>query len=262
MPNDALTDPARRLPRPPAVPDRFPDGVALFLDLDGTVLDIASTPEGVSIPPETLEAIGRLADRLGGALAVVTGRGLDDVDRILSPLRLPAAALHGAELRRMGGGRLQGDVGTPPGRLTAALGAFVDARPGLLLEDKGASVAVHYRRAPEREDEVRDHVSDLVGKLAPEHELQPGKMVVEVRPRGCDKGAALKTLMEAAPFEGRRPLVCGDDLTDEFAFEAAVALGGVAVIVGHVERPTAAAFAVADPAEMRAWLAGLADADG
>lgn len=243
---------------PPARPDGFPDRLALFLDLDGTVLDIAQRPDGVSIPPETLAAIGVLAERLDGALAVITGRGLNDIDRILRPLRLPAAVLHGAELRRRGGGRVSDGGDPPPDRLTAALGAFVDARPGLSLEDKGASVAVHYRASPERQDEVREHVRDLVSQFAPEHELQPGKMVVEVRPRGCDKGGALDMLMAEPPFAGRIPFMLGDDLTDEFAFEAAVARGGAAVVIGEIARPSAARHALADPAAVRAWLEALA----
>lgn len=245
---------------PPARPEGFPDRFALFLDLDGTVLDLASTPGGVSIPATTLAAIGKLSDRLDGAVAVITGRELADVDRILAPLRLPAAALHGAELRRCGGGRAAAGAEDLPQRLTAALGAFVDQRPGLTLEDKGASAAVHYRASPEREGEVREHVGDLVEKLAPEHELQPGKMVVEVRPRGIDKGGALRALMEQPPFAGRVPLVCGDDLTDEFAFEAAAEFGGAAILVGEPKRPSAAVFGLSDPAAMRAWLEALAHA--
>ena len=242
----------------PAAPPGFPGVCALFLDLDGTVLDLAPTPDGVAIDPETVAAIGVLAQRLGGALAVVTGRTLADVDRILAPLRLPAAALHGAELRRSGGGRIADAGSAPPERLTAALGAFVDARPGLRLEDKGASVALHYRATPEREDEVRARVAALVAQFAPAHELQPGKMVIEVRPRGCDKGVALKSLMAEPPFAGRTPLMFGDDLTDEFAFAAAAAFGGGSVLVGSVDRPSIATFGLADPAAMRAWLQALA----
>lgn len=244
----------------PDRPDGFPHRVAFFLDLDGTVLDLVAKPDGVSIPPETVAAIGRIAERLDGALAVVTGRTLTDVDRILSPLRLPAAALHGAELRRRGGGRIAGEGAPPPERLTAALGAFVDSRPGLSIEDKGASVAIHYRATPEREAEVRARVGELVEQLAPSHELQPGKMVVEVRPRGVDKGAALDVLMEQPPFAGRSPIVFGDDLTDEFAFDAARRRGGAAVLVGAVERASAADFVLPDPAAFRAWLQALADA--
>ncbi|HEY0291566.1 MAG TPA: trehalose-phosphatase [Hansschlegelia sp.] len=244
----------------PAKPEGFPDRVALFLDLDGTVLDLAASPGAVSIPQETIVAIARLVSRLGGALAVITGRSLADVDHILAPLRLPAAALHGAELRRRGGGRVEDGGSPPPQRLTAALGAFVDARPGLALEDKGASVAVHYRSTPEREGEVRERVAGLVAQLAPAHELQPGKMVVEVRPRGCDKGSALATLMADAPFSGRIPFVLGDDLTDEFAFEAAAAYGGAAALVGAVSRPSAAIYELPDPPAVRNWLAALADA--
>lgn len=247
-------------PRPalPGRPEAFPHGLALFLDLDGTVLDLAPTPDAVSIEPEVIAAIGVIAQRLDGALAVVTGRSLQDADRILSPLRLPTAALHGAELRRCGGGRVADSGGAPPDRLTAALGAFVDARPGLKLENKGASVAVHYRATPEREGEVRSRIGDLVAQLAPAHELQPGKMVVEVRPRGCDKGTALTRLMAERPFAGRTPLVIGDDLTDEFAFEAANALGGGSVLVGEVARSSAATFGVESPAAVRDWLIALA----
>lgn len=241
----------------PERPEGFPGRVAFFLDLDGTVLDLMPKPGDVSVPTETLAAIGRLVETLDGALAVITGRTLADVDRILSPLRLPAAALHGALLRRRGGGRVAGEGEAPPERLTAALGAFVDARPGLAMEDKGASVAVHYRATPEREDEVRERVGGLVAQFAPRHELQPGKMVVEVRPRGVDKGAALTALMEQPPFAGRKPFVFGDDLTDEFAFQAANDLGGAAVLVGAVERPSVAAYALDDPAAFRAWLVAL-----
>ncbi|WP_261402546.1 trehalose-phosphatase [Chenggangzhangella methanolivorans] len=160
---------------PPARPTGYPDGLALFLDLDGTVLDLAATPGAVSLPAETRAAIAVLSERLGGALAVITGRELADVDRILAPLRLPAAALHGAELRRRGGGRAAAGAGDLPQRLTAALGAFVDQRPGLTLEDKGASAAVHFRASPEREGEVRDHVGDLVEKLAPSMSCSPAR---------------------------------------------------------------------------------------
>ncbi|HVI28398.1 trehalose-phosphatase [Hansschlegelia sp.] len=257
---DARAAGATQLTPPPARPDGFPDRLALFLDLDGTVLDLAATPEAVRIAPETVAAIGRLADRLGGALAVITGRALADSDGILAPLRLPTAALHGAELRRRGGGRIAAAGERPSERLRAALAAFVDVRPGLLLEDKGPSVALHYRAVPERENEVRTRVSELVAQFAPDHELQPGKMVVEIRPHGCDKGGAVRALMAEPPFAGRIPLVIGDDLTDEFAFEAAVAMGGGAILVGAADRPTAAAHGLRDPEAARRWLAQLADA--
>lgn len=243
---------------PPATPDGFPDRLAIFLDLDGTVLDLKPRPDEVVLPSATRDAIAVLADRLDGALAVITGRELDDVDRILAPLRLPIAALHGARLRRYGGGRLASGGENPPARFTAALTAFVDQRPGLSLEDKGASVAVHFRATPEREDEVNEHVGGLVEKFAPDHELQPGKMVMEVRPKGVDKGGALRMLMEQPPFAGRIPLVCGDDLTDEFAFKAAIALGGSAILVGEVARPSVASFAAPGPAALRDWLEALA----
>ncbi len=257
---DARHAGARELTPPPAQPDGFPDRLALFLDLDGTVLDLAPTPDAVWIAPETVAAIDRLAERLGGALAVITGRALDDADQILAPLRLPTAALHGAELRRSGGSRVAAAGEPPSERLRAALTAFVDARPGLMLEDKGQSVALHYRAVPELEDEVRARVSELVAQFAPDHELQPGKMVVEIRPHGCDKGGAVRALMSEPPFAGRIPLVLGDDLTDEFAFEAAVGLSGGAILIGAADRPTAAAHVLRDPEAARRWLAELARA--
>jgi trehalose 6-phosphate phosphatase len=245
-------------PTLPPAPEGFPRFVALFLDLDGTVLDLMPTPRSVWIPKETIEAIGAVADKLDGALAILSGRSLEDIDRILAPLRLPAAALHGAELRRRGGGRVSDGGSPPPERLIAALGAFVDARPGLSLEDKGASVAIHYRSTPQRESEVRERVAGLVEQFAPTHELQPGKMVVEVRPRGCHKGGALDLLMEEPPFAGRRPVVLGDDLTDEFAFEAAVARGGDAILIGEISRASAATYALPNPEGVRAWIEALA----
>jgi trehalose 6-phosphate phosphatase len=238
-----------RLPRPL---DLAHD--ALFLDIDGTLLDIAPTPDAVEVPAGLPATLCRLAERLGGALALLSGRDVSTVDRLMAPARLAVAGLHGAQLR-LPDGTLQ--EAAPPPELEpvrAALTAFVDARPGLLLEDKGAAVAVHFRAAPALEDEVAAEVRRLIAAAGPVLTLQSGKMVAEIRPAGGDKGSALRRFMELPPFLGRRPVAVGDDWTDETAFVAAGEAGGRSLRVGRVDRPTAAQEVVASPAALRAWI--------
>lgn len=233
-----------------------PDGWALFLDLDGTLLDIAARPEAVVVTDDLLPSLVRLTNLLGGAVAVVTGRRLGDIDNLLGPLPVPVAGMHGAAIRIDGELLAAEGASEIPAPLTEALLDFVRPRPGLLLEPKGASTAVHYRNAPERAAEVEAEVFRLVGLHAPKHDVQPGKMVFEIKPRGVNKGLAVATLMRSPRFRGRRPAVFGDDLTDEAGFVVARAAGGLATIVGDPERPTAADFRLPSPAAMRAWLAG------
>lgn len=232
-----------------------PDEWALFLDLDGTLIDIASRPEAVKVTDDLLPSLVRLTNLLDGAVAVVTGRRLGDIDNLLGPLPVPVAGLHGAAIR-IDGELLAAEGATDvPAPLTEALLDFVHRRPGLLLEPKGASTAVHYRNAPERALEVEAEVYRLVGLLAPGHDVQPGKMVFEIKPRGIDKGLAIAKLLATSRFRGRRPAVFGDDLTDEAGFVVARGKGGIGTIVGDPERPTVADFRLPDPAAMRAWLA-------
>jgi trehalose 6-phosphate phosphatase len=231
-----------------------PGDWALFLDLDGTLIDIAARPEAVQVTDDLLPALVRLTNLLDGAVAVVTGRRLADIDNLLGPLPVPVAGLHGAAIRIDGELLAAEGAQDIPAPLTEALLGFVHARPGLLLEPKGASTAVHYRNAPERAAEVEAEVLRLVGLFAPGHDVQPGKMVFEIKPRGVNKGLAIGTLLETPRFRGRRPAVFGDDLTDEAGFLVARGKGGVATIVGEPPRPTAADFRLPSPAAMRAWL--------
>ncbi|MBB6014067.1 trehalose 6-phosphate phosphatase [Aquamicrobium lusatiense] len=232
-------------------------GLALFLDIDGTLLDIAQTPEAVVVPPGLPESLKRLAERLEGALALITGRSIGTVDALF---RLPATAvsgLHGAEWRGA-----DGRTAT-----IATTEAFELARrhlrrqtadmPGVVFEDKGAAIAAHYRLAPEREAQVRELMEAIAGPVVDGWELQEGKQVVELRPRGRDKGDALVFFMSETPFRGRRPVAVGDDVTDEAMFAAANRLDGLSVRVGLDGRQSLARGRVRAPSDVRDWLARI-----
>jgi trehalose 6-phosphate phosphatase len=234
------------------------DGWAFFLDIDGTLIEIAPAPDAVVVPPGLPGLLDRLCAGTGGAMALLTGRDIATVDRLFAPARLPVGAVHGAHLRDASG-RIIGD---PPDPALAAvrerLAAFVAAHPPAILEDKGIAVAVHFRAdpglEPEAEAVVREAVSAAGGSLV----VQPGKMVFEVRPAGADKGAALAAFMRGPAFAGRRPVAVGDDLTDESMFAAAKAHGGLALRVGAAADPRSSAVtAFAAPADVRQWLSGM-----
>lgn len=237
-------------------PPRISAGDALFLDLDGTLVGIAPTPDAVRPASHLLELLDSASRHVGSALAIVSGRPIRQIDSMLAPLALPAAGLHGLERRSAGGAY------TPPpalprfNELRAALGRFAADRPGLLLEDKGAALALHYRARPELEAEAVAAVEAALGGLRGGIAVQHGKAVIELRPEGADKGAAVAAFMSEPPFAGRRPVFTGDDITDEAAFRAVRQRGGVAVRVGR-EGATAAEWRLADVAAVHAWLADL-----
>jgi trehalose 6-phosphate phosphatase len=224
---------------------------ALFLDVDGTLVGIRSRPGDVIGDPELFELLRGLSERLQGRVAAVSGRSIADVDRILSGTLACVAGVHGLERRRAGGEivRPEPPAGFP--QVLQALQAFAARDEGLILENKGLSVALHYRNAPSYEAEALALTRDLA--QAHGMKLQPGRMVVEVRAPEGDKGAAIRAYMEEPPFKGARPVFAGDDLTDEAGFEAAAALGGYGVLVGAA-RPTAAARRLEDEAAVRDWL--------
>ncbi|MGO4326370.1 trehalose-phosphatase [Cupriavidus sp. 2TAF22] len=223
---------------------------ALFLDFDGTLADLAPRPDLVQVEPELVGTLRALHRHLDGALALVSGRPIAELDDFLKPLRLPAAGVHGAELRDAGGHRLrEPDPGVP--LLLPPLQALVSAHPGLQLERKSVAVAVHYRAVPELEGLVRNFAATLAAGV-PGVELLHGKMVVEFKPAGVDKGGAIDTFMRGPPFARRTPLFAGDDITDEAGFAVVRRLGGVGVLVG--QRPSAATVSVTGPAALRCWL--------
>lgn len=236
------------MPSPPLL-DPLHD--ALFLDFDGTMVELAQTPDAIEVPAALGPLLERLSERLGGRIAVISGRSLADLRAHLGSSGIILSGSHGVELACPGGRQLS--VAVPEGLPAAreALRAFVGARPGLLIEDKPAGLAVHYRQAPDLEAEVRAEVAAVAAAngLA----FGEGKMVAEVRPLGFDKGDAMKRLMTEPPYAGARPWFVGDDATDEDAFRAAAALGGAGVLVGPA-RPTAASWRLEGVAEVLAWL--------
>lgn len=239
----------RGSPPPPEPLERARD--SLFLDLDGTLVGIRSRPEDVVAEAELLELLPRLTGGLEGRVAVVSGRSVADVDRILQSRVDCVAGVHGLEWRSGPGA----PVVSVADRLDPAVGRtlrdFARTRPGVLVEDKGLGVALHYRNAPELEAEA----VAFAEAVAAEHGLaaQRGRMVVEVRSPAADKGAAIARFLAAPPFAGSRPVFVGDDVTDEDGFRLVERLGGRGVLVGP-GRPTAASRRLADETAVRAWL--------
>jgi trehalose 6-phosphate phosphatase len=228
-----------------------PDRDAAFLDIDGTLAPLMPHPDDVKPDAERTEVLHAVRRALGGAVAVISGRSLADIDRILGDDSFAAAGVHGLERRSSGG---EVDQAPPhPALVQAAveLRRIAELDPGLLVEDKGLGVTLHYRRAPQFEAQAvatAERIAQTSG-LA----MQRGDCIVELRTPGRDKGDALRAFMAEPPFAGRRPIFVGDDLTDEHGFEAAAALGGYGVLVGD-RAGSAAAYRLADPAAVLVWL--------
>lgn len=230
---------------------------ALFLDVDGTLIDFAATPDAVRVPPGLVDLLGALCESLGGALTLLSGRRLEDLDDLFAPLRLPAAGQHGLE-RRGSSGTVQRFSADPQllARLRAELNIMAAEQPGLLLEDKGAGLALHYRNAPEYEEQVVAATAHLAQSTQGAFEVQRGQFVCELKPVGFDKGSALAAFMDETPFAARTPVCIGDDLTDEHAFAEAHRHGGISILIGE-RRPTGARFGLASPADLHRWLRRL-----
>jgi trehalose 6-phosphate phosphatase len=227
------------------------DGAALFLDFDGTLVELAETPDSIRVSPMLEPMLQRLQRRLGGRLAIVSGRSLADLESHLPASGIAFSGSHGLELRLPGGSALP--LSVPAGLDDARERArdFAAGNDGLLVEEKPAGIALHFRQAPA----MGPSVEDFMAKLARRHgfAVQRGKMVVELIPLGATKGDALRAFMTEPDFAGARPVFVGDDLTDEHGFTAAVALGGVGVLVG-AERLTAAIYRLASVAAVAEWL--------
>lgn len=211
----------------------WPARPALFLDVDGTLIEIADDPESVVVPNRLKVLFEKLASATDGAIALISGRPIEQIDRLLAPSRLPIAGVHGLE-RRAADGRLtqQAQFRDLLDPLRGPLTAFVHDHPGLLLEDKHFGFALHYRRRPELQTLVQQFVDGLGSRLPDGLGLLRGRMVVEIKPDGTDKGKALQAFMREPPFAGRTPVFIGDDVTDEAGFATVNALGGVSVKVG------------------------------
>jgi trehalose 6-phosphate phosphatase len=230
--------------------------IAILLDVDGTILDIAPSPGEVHVPASLQRALAVLSERVGGALALVSGRALADVDRIFAPLRLPAIGGHGAELRSAAGSDAERRAAPLDAGLRAALERLAAAHPGTTIEDKGYSIALHYRLVPELE---RNLVREVQRACEPYRtiELLTGKAVIEVKQAGVNKGTAVRELMHHLPFRGRTPIFVGDDVTDEDAFAVMPEFGGRAISVGRAV--PGISEVIASPVEVRRWLENLSE---
>lgn len=239
------------LPRlfPIATPPAPEKDWALFMDLDGTLLEIAPTPDSVVVPHDLIRDLAAASGALGGALAVVSGRPLAEVDALLSPLRLPGAGGHGAVVRLPSGSRDEVDDQVPRDWVEALTVAAANKK-GVSVERKTHSVVVHYRRAPRFEGFFKHLCKELTQDSASEFEVLQGKMAVEIRPRTVTKARAVELLMQVEPFRGRKPVFVGDDVTDQDGFRAAKAFGGQGLDVF-------VRFAGL-PREVRRWLKSVA----
>lgn len=239
----------------PPIPD--PSETALFLDFDGTIVEIAAHPDLVAIDPEVIESLASLQVSLNGALAIITGRDIAVIDRLLAPLHLPVAGVHGA-MRRDSSGRILSPLIADEFFAIAneRLSLLQERESGLVIERKLAGFALHYRDRPEMEGRCVELVEALANRFV-DIEVKRGKMVVEAKFGRGNKGTAVMDFMAEPPFHGRRPIFAGDDLTDEDAFLTVNALGGISIKVG--EGASAANYRIATIAEMTGWLAHIND---
>src|SRR3954470_15877459 len=267
-----MTQDVMDMPPQEQVDDELPDSVpvpgalvphlsecALLLDIDGTLLDLAPTPREVWVPPGLAKTMNRLLERTSGALALVSGRSLNDIDLIFAPAEFPAVGGHGAEMRLSTDSEAVAAHAPPMDKdLKKRLAAIAQLSPGILLEDKGYSVALHYRLAPHAEKAIFEAVSLIRADLpnAP-IEVLPGKSVCEIKHSGFNKASGVQELMTHEPFRGRRPLFIGDDVTDETVFAIMPDLKGLAFSVGRRAQGVAGHFDA--PSDVREFLAHLLD---
>ena len=240
----------KQTPPPPAL------DWCLFLDVDGTLVELTDTPSQTVADPQIKSLLHEVSERLGGALALVSGRKIETLDQLFAPLKLPAAGLHGVE-RRKSGGEIQGAsfVDSQLDRARSAMKTLVEAHPGTLFEDKDRTIAVHFRMAPQFAEIMRQSVIDIAKPLGTNYHIQSGKMLFEIKPRGFSKATAIKAFMQESPFSGRRPVFIGDDLTDQDGFAIVEAQGGISIGVGDRVQGQ---FYLEDVAAVRSWLAGIA----
>jgi trehalose 6-phosphate phosphatase len=233
-----------------------PSDYAFFFDFDGTLVELAPTPDGVRVEPDMLALLAQLRTLTHGAVAIVSGRGIGSIDTFLGMPDLPVAGLHGAERRDANGDTQR--IGFNDERLLRmeqVLAEVVNTHPGMLLEIKGASLALHYRNAPDREAAARTATERLVAEYPDAYVLQPGKMVYEIKPKDVDKGRALRAFLDELPFAGRKPVFAGDDLTDEKGFAVVNDVGGLSIKVGGGD--TIARTRVDSVAALIEWMAAV-----
>jgi trehalose 6-phosphate phosphatase len=234
-----------------------PDQWALFVDIDGTLLCVAPTPDAVTVPAGLVQLLEGVVSGLGGAAAILTGRRVADADRLFAPLQLIASGVHGTELRTDRGGAVAILAQPIPPNVIQAMNNIATIASGILVEQKGCGIAVHYRNAPLARQALESEMAAIVAASSYELVLREGRKVLEAVPRGYSKGTALTALASRPPFKGRRPVMVGDDVGDESAFLAAERLGGLALrVAGEHFDSRAADFDGVH--SVRAWLKALA----
>jgi trehalose 6-phosphate phosphatase len=227
----------------------------VFLDFDGTLVEIEDHPDDVQVDASTLQYVERLRGRVGDSLALISGRDIDVIDRLLHPLILPVAGVHGLQRRDA-----DGHLHTPLinqcvlDEIANDIQSAFYGEPGVVIEKKTGSVAVHYRLRPDFEARCVA-LAEKIENARPELYLIKGKMVCEIRLDGNDKGSVIEAFLAERPFKGRRPIFAGDDVTDESGFAAVNACGGISIKVG--ENPTSAMFRATSVLELRNWFEGL-----
>jgi trehalose 6-phosphate phosphatase len=233
---------------------------AILLDIDGTILDLAPSPQQVQVPADLRQTLERLRELSGGAVALVSGRPLADIDLIFAPLRLAAIGGHGAEWRATPGAQASTRAQPLDDDLKRKLATVCALGPGIIAEDKGYSFALHYRLAPEQGEAVRAAVAAICAEAKADAtdaiEILRGKSVVEIKAAGISKANAVRDLMALVPFAKRKPIFIGDDVTDEPVFAVVAQFGGLGFSVGHVAAAVNGRFA--RPQSVRKWLARLA----
>ena len=231
--------------------------IALFLDFDGTLVEIAPSPDSVKVDRRLPAALDSVRLRLGGALALVSGRPISFLDAMMQPFSFDAAGLHGAQIRVAGALREQADTPDAMREATRALIRFANSHVGIIVEDKDLSVALHWRLAPRLHDEALDLMRNLARSMGPTVRLQEGKAVAELVPASASKGGAIASLMQVEAYAGRLPVFIGDDITDEAGFAAVNAMGGLSVRIGAGE--TIAGCRLDSPTDLRRILLAAAD---
>ncbi|WP_024520917.1 trehalose-phosphatase [Bradyrhizobium sp. Tv2a-2] len=251
-------DPPDQVPVPHSLVPHLSE-TAILLDIDGTLLDLMPTPREVWVPPGLAKTLNGLVAATSGALALVSGRSLNDIDLIFAPERFPAVGGHGAEMRL----NPESEAGPPfapslDKELKRRLAAIARISPGILLEDKGYSLALHYRLAPHAKDAIEASIALIRADMpAAAVEVLPGKCVFEIKAAGFTKAIGVRALMQHAPFAGRRPLFIGDDVTDETVFAIMPEMQGLAFSVGHRAKGVNGHFDA--PRDVREFLAHLLD---
>jgi len=229
---------------------------AILLDIDGTILDLAPSPRQVWVPPPLRQTLAALQELTAGALALVSGRRLNDIDLMFAPLQVAAVGGHGAEIRLVPGAEPRVRAGSLGADLKRKLASLTELGPGILVEDKGYSLALHYRLAPEKGTALGIAIAAICAPMPPGSlEILPGKQVFEVKPAAVSKALAVSELMQCAPFADRHPIFIGDDTTDEPVFDVLPKFGGLGFSVGRVVPGADGHFD--RPEDVRAWLARI-----